>query len=487
MSMGFSIQRVREKAEETWLGRVMGMKRRRNHGNGVGPHRGRVADHDPENADGWRMYDVREEDEADKSDGSEVDGRGEVELKDAGDDVGNGAATKGRLRFRAGIAEIPEGLSEGARRRVRGKRTSRKELELESNAWEARWTASDGDEEDGMWNGTASPSEDKGTGSMAEREVEHEGKGETDEEDNDEEEFGEVLRKLEDERRADMMIAKELARLKGNLEPIFSLRIRMQTIMKLANRLPSQKKPHEDEETEGVRKKSFRSVVRLLEACMALEINLSTNQREKDLDPGEAREMADFSSELENLWHVIRQSHNDYSHEREQVLEDLSKHMSDISKMSIDAEKKFKAVQQSINLQISAISKDMERLLKRTQVMRNPIEFVEPPSGENQMDHNPEIFDDSDFFQQILKEIVESESLEDRASSRALLAQRSKSKLRKQVDRRASKGRKIRYVTHEKLQGFLAPREIMYPSGIDELVAGLFGRRSLIAVEDGET
>jgi len=119
--------------------------------------------------------------------------------------------------------------------------------------------------------------------------------------------------------------------------------------------------------------------------------------------------------------------------------------------------------------------------------MRNPIEFVEPPSGENQMDHNPEIFDDSDFFQQILKEIVESESLEDRASSRALLAQRSKSKLRKQVDRRASKGRKIRYVTHEKLQGFLAPREIMYPSGIDELVAGLFGRRSLIAVEDGET
>jgi len=331
------------------------MKRRRNHGNGVGPHRGRVADHDPENADGWRMYDVREEDEADKSDGSEVDGRGEVELKDAGDDVGNGAATKGRLRFRAGIAEIPEGLSEGARRRVRGKRTSRKELELESNAWEARWTASDGDEEDGMWNGTASPSEDKGTGSMAEREVEHEGKGETDEEDNDEEEFGEVLRKLEDERRADMMIAKELARLKGNLEPIFSLRIRMQTIMKLANRLPSQKKPHEDEETEGVRKKSFRSVVRLLEACMALEINLSTNQREKDLDPGEAREMADFSSELENLWHVIRQSHNDYSHEREQVLEDLSKHMSDISKMSIDAEKKFKAVQQSINLQISAV------------------------------------------------------------------------------------------------------------------------------------
>ncbi len=57
-------------------------------------------------------------------------------------------------------------------------------------------------------------------------------------------------------------------------------------------------------------------------------------------------------------------------------------------------------------------------------------------------------------------------------------AQRGR-KRRKQVDRRASKGRKLRYHVHEKLVNFVAPRQpAVEPAFAAQLFANLFGRQA---------
>ena len=48
-------------------------------------------------------------------------------------------------------------------------------------------------------------------------------------------------------------------------------------------------------------------------------------------------------------------------------------------------------------------------------------------------------------------------------------------KHRKQVDRRASKGRKLRYHIHEKLVNFMTPVELEAPQFASQLFSNLFG------------
>lgn len=72
-----------------------------------------------------------------------------------------------------------------------------------------------------------------------------------------------------------------------------------------------------------------------------------------------------------------------------------------------------------------------------------------------------DIYDDSDSFVSLLKEIISSKSINDpnlNSVSSSLLHKGKKAT--SNVDRRASKGRKIRYVPIPKLENFMAS----YPS-----------------------
>jgi protein AATF/BFR2 len=66
--------------------------------------------------------------------------------------------------------------------------------------------------------------------------------------------------------------------------------------------------------------------------------------------------------------------------------------------------------------------------------------------------------------------------------SRLCSAQQARTRARKQVDRRASKGRKIRYTVQPKLVNFMVPRasEQQYDQHLtEELFSTLFGGRTL--------
>ncbi|KAF2472578.1 TRAUB-domain-containing protein [Lindgomyces ingoldianus] len=142
-----------------------------------------------------------------------------------------------------------------------------------------------------------------------------------------------------------------------------------------------------------------------------------------------------------------------------------------------------------LNFQLS----DSTRLVKRTQIPRScaPLQSAAnaPPS-----EH---IYDDAGFYGLLLKELLEQRSADlSTASGAEFIVQAPwqvarEAKTKKIVDTRASKGRKLRYTVHEKLQNFMAPEErgSWGDRQREELFGSLFGRRVGLGEEeqsDGE-
>ena len=135
--------------------------------------------------------------------------------------------------------------------------------------------------------------------------------------------------------------------------------------------------------------------------------------------------------------------------------------------------------------QIEQITSNMARLVKRTQVVRVECGILgqEKKEAEGQCE-DKNIFDDSDFYHHLLRELIEKKTSSNSEAGEAgkhwLQIQKLRSKLKKKVDTRASKGRKVRYDIHSKLVNFMAPVRLtdqMPDKARKELFTSLFGAR----------
>ncbi|KAJ7695097.1 apoptosis antagonizing transcription factor-domain-containing protein [Mycena rosella] len=123
---------------------------------------------------------------------------------------------------------------------------------------------------------------------------------------------------------------------------------------------------------------------------------------------------------------------------------------------------------------------DHRKLIARTQVRRGKGvrlgEAVDMEDEEGKVDI--EVFDDTDFYQQLLRDIIDSRGNNGPGSDDWMAIQKQK-KAKKKVDTKASKGRKLRYEAHEKLQNFMVPVPVpgmWHEEQIDELFSSLMGR-----------
>ncbi|GAB1315970.1 rRNA-processing protein bfr2 [Madurella fahalii] len=120
-----------------------------------------------------------------------------------------------------------------------------------------------------------------------------------------------------------------------------------------------------------------------------------------------------------------------------------------------------------------------ERLIKRARTPRS----CAPAQAAKKVEEDTEIYDDADFYQLLLKELVDQRSSDTGAPGESVATVRwaalKEAKTRKHVDRKASKGRKLRYTVHEKLQNFMAPedRRSWEEHAIDRLFGTLFGQK----------
>lgn len=157
----------------------------------------------------------------------------------------------------------------------------------------------------------------------------------------------------------------------------------------------------------------------------------------------------------------------------------------------------------SIVKNIEQILSNKERLVRKTQTKRSDYDIIgkkrkkseKAPNEQEKADDDedeeddddtfdPEIFDDNDFYRQLLRQLIESktpaDSLDSTALSRRWLeVQKLRSKMKKKIDTKASKGRKIRYQVHNQLIGFMAPIDTCtYEEETkDALFASLFNKK----------
>ncbi|KAL1125317.1 hypothetical protein V6Z11_A13G035800 [Gossypium hirsutum] len=146
---------------------------------------------------------------------------------------------------------------------------------------------------------------------------------------------------------------------------------------------------------------------------------------------------------------------------------------------------KLQAFNQNISEQVAAYMRDPTRMIKQMQQRRSTIgifgavtEAANNANGEEaHPEGDPELLDDSEFYQQLLKEFFET--VDPTSSETAFYAlKRLQTKKRKIVDRRASKSRKIRYHVHEKIVNFMAPEPMKLPPMAPKLFENLFGLKT---------
>jgi protein AATF/BFR2 len=151
--------------------------------------------------------------------------------------------------------------------------------------------------------------------------------------------------------------------------------------------------------------------------------------------------------------------------------------------------------QQSLTDVLNNHLRDPTRLIKRTQIPRS----CAPIQSSAGIPESDRIYDDADFYGLLLKELLEqrSQDLVTNGLDSSLVIQAPwqaarEIKTKRAVDTKASKGRKLRYTVHEKLQNFMAPesREEWGERQRDELFSSLLGRREGLkedlVVENGD-
>ena len=227
-------------------------------------------------------------------------------------------------------------------------------------------------------------------------------------------------------------------------------------------------------------------------------VNTSQNKNfeKKNSFKNNCKKLKDFSSE-------INKRHKHFETYRNNTIQKWD----DKTRLGNLSSKNFSAFEQSTLKQIEHVLLNKERLIARTQTKRSSYHILgqldddEPrlkkmAVEENNSDYtlignernktkiNKEIFDDDDFYHQLLSELVKrkANNLTDpvQLGRQWMQLQQIRGKMKKVVDTKASKGRKVRFVVHPKLVNFMMPvyNSVLSEESRAELITSLFGKKN---------
>ncbi|KAL5513188.1 BFR2 [Sanghuangporus vaninii] len=317
-----------------------------------------------------------------------------------------------------------------------------------------------------------------------------------------------LKRAREEERKKGKAVARQLSLFDGLLDA----RIRLQKCGTAMNRLPdSSDFPvylDESESSDAVNKFLSESLSLVDELFNLQEKLISTNEGVQV--PSRKRRRIDYAAEVNADWEDLVQERSSHFSELEasfhpHCLATLQKWSNKVLAIAPSAllpnrakfsSKNSNQVKSAVQLVDEALL-EREKLIARTQVWRGTsnqlgagrsVLTASKREGQSE-DSAIDIFDDTDFYQSLLRDVIDARSGSGGATAgldgitadwRTSQQQRKKAR-QKTIDTRASKGRKLRYDVHEKLQNFMAPAP--QPGGtawheeqIDELFASLLGK-----------
>lgn len=314
--------------------------------------------------------------------------------------------------------------------------------------------------------------------SVADEEMSHEEDGASSEEEENSEAF-------EHMKTSDVPLEKKkgiCTRNQINIwESILEMRIQLQKCLITANKMP-QKRIFEELETEfGDKAKDVKGTVTdllekflvlqslLLAQCTETKILLakgssddSKSERDGEEIPSDDEEIVSENEEDAACLHKAKRRKLEYYeenlanfHEKYQPhCNSVIQKWNDKTRILLSKGNEGASVLNQIQYALS----DKAKLVKRTQLKRSNYQII---GEEGDEECNKEIFDDDDFYHQLLRELIEfrSADLTDpvQLSRQWIQLQNLRGKMKRNVDTRATKGRKIRYAVHSKLVNFMAP------------------------------
>ena len=196
---------------------------------------------------------------------------------------------------------------------------------------------------------------------------------------------------------------------------------------------------------------------------------------------------------LDDYEKILSEHHKSYMGYRNSVIQKWNE------KTRIASGKLNKGMDQTTLKQIEFALNDREKLRKRTQLKRSEyiiIGKVEPTEDSNEgrrvQEYDSEIYDDDDFYHQLLRDLIEYKSADItdpiQLSKQWIQLQNMRRKMKRKIDTRATKGRRIRYNVHNKLVNFMAPitiNDVWSNQAKDELYNSLFGKIKSKSQETG--
>lgn len=351
-----------------------------------------------------------------------------------------------------------------------------------------------GEEEDMMSEGSES-NEDQSQGEDEQAEAE---------EDDDEEESGDEqessraeLRKIMNEEQKTVVATISQAAIadadKGNavkaqrksFDSLLSVRMVLQKALVATN---SMQTIEEKDTEENAYEAAEQAAVKLWNTLDGLRHELSKSRT--GAKAGQKRKRIDISAPSSKFWEKMQSTEVSMIDTRQTTLEKWSSKVRGTTAVPL-TKKLNPTITQSITSVLQDQLASSEHLIKKTKIPRS----CAPIQRDAKLTEDPDIYDDGNFYQLLLKELVDQrrvESLNAPAggadSGNALQWTAVKeAKTKKNVDTKASKGRKMRYTVHEKLQNFMAPedRGAWEPEAIDRFFGTLLGQKMTLG-EDVE-
>ncbi|KAI8097241.1 apoptosis antagonizing transcription factor-domain-containing protein [Halteromyces radiatus] len=381
--------------------------------------------------------------------------------------------------------------------RYSGERKSRKDIYSDSDTdeqhdmeQETEDDSEDNSDQEGSWQGIDDNQDVLGLDDNEEEEEEEEvseaddGSDDDDDQENDNE-LSEQLRQLQNDEKD--MLSQLAKNTSSDIEKgqhvrqqltlwdnCLETRIRIQKAVELANQLPQIDKLSDIVEKDDNIKQDVNKVkgelrdvidelmdlrTALLGENEAIDLDgVSYNTRKRYLDDEEGDSYNDA------LWNDINQVNNVFVPFRNSTLEKWSNKVQAASNGGMN--KKFKAFDQNILTQIDNLMSDKQGLVKRTQLQRAEYKILGKvastpiTTNDDQMEnqkksdryldtYDEELFDDNDFYQQQLRELIESRMVDtdDPIASGMRWAASKKDQVKKKkknIDTKGSKGRKLR-------------------------------------------
>ncbi|XP_022222575.1 protein Aatf [Drosophila obscura] len=250
-------------------------------------------------------------------------------------------------------------------------------------------------------------------------------------------------------------------------ERLLELRINTQKVTSKANQLP----PPETLKTLGAENEELQSVLseakerssKLLQQLLALQTALS-QQNSETRKSVKRKTVSSEETEppLKVFANVLQSNFLNMTGYRNEVLlkwDDRTK------LLTPGAGLKRKSLQEDYDIikKIGSALANREALVEKSQTLKSNQPEKQQQENDPQPQRQPHVYDDSDFYHQQLRELIEykasTSSNMSEITKQFVELQKLRQKMKKKVDTRASKGRKLRYVVHNKLTNFMAPNE----------------------------